>query len=87
MEGVDRYARFVEGQTTGIYTGPRKKHAVWLDEVRRKKWGGMRNAACGMIVQPQTFRGKRNQRYLKPFNPKAADACQQCLRCINSRLA
>jgi hypothetical protein len=82
---MDRYSHFVEGQSVGIYTGPRKKHAIWINEVKRKKWGGMRKAACGMIVQPQTFRGKKGQKYLKRFDPATAETCQQCLRCINSR--
>lgn len=83
---ANRYAQFVEGETVGIRAGPKKKHALWIEEVKRKKWGGLRKAACGMIVQPQIVRGKEGQKYLKRFEAGAADACQQCLRCINAQL-
>lgn len=81
----DRYAAFVEGRPTGIQVAG-ALHAVWIEEVRsRRGSSAIRHAACGVRVIPQIEKRGR-KRYLKPFDAKASDTCQQCLRCINSRL-
>lgn len=81
----DRYSRFVEGRSVEVGFKS-KSHAVWVEEVKSSRsQSALRSAACGARVIPQVKK-KGHKRYLKPFNPKDTEACQQCLRSINSRL-